>query len=146
MYCTKPSTLASCPRNCKSPETHCKANLAAKFRTTVSRPGSSEIYHAAEILNIQFDSKQGISKLHTNALKHELDQWADSPAGSNALKGLKAAPGPSQYLLYDLRHVSPLRARLRFGRSSLNASLAERKIMPDPNCRMYGARNHGALS
>jgi len=42
--------------------------------------------------------------------------------------------GPSAYLFHDGRRLSAVRARLRLNRCSLNASLAERKITPDPNC------------
>ena len=73
--------------------------------------------------------------LRQTIAKHQLDSWAADQKGSNSLKGLKLKAGPSKYLLTDPRHISPLRARLRLDRSSLNASLALRRVVASPLCQ-----------
>src|SRR3954453_5904930 len=48
------------------------------------------------------------------------------------------AHGVSEYLLVDDRRTAAIRARLRHDRSSLNASLAIRRVIADPNCASCG--------
>jgi len=54
------------------------------------------------------------------------------------MKGIKLSPGASEYLFVDDRRTSALRARLRHDRSSLKASLADRRVEPSPNCPTCG--------
>ena len=68
----------------------------------------------------------------------QLDQWSDAKEGSKQLKALKTQAGPSGYLLADDRRLSAVRARLRFDRASLNASLAQRCVVPDASCPHCG--------
>src|SRR6478672_11510667 len=64
----------------------------------------------------------------------QLAEWHHNDHGVWQLKGLKLSVGPSQYLLQDGRRLAAVRARLRLNRCSLNASLAQRRLVADPNC------------
>jgi hypothetical protein len=66
------------------------------------------------------------------------DVWGSAPGGPSQLKGVKLAHGVSEYLLVDDRRTAAIRARLRHDRSSLNASLAIRRVIADPNCASCG--------
>ena len=64
--------------------------------------------------------------------------WLFDAGGPQSLKAVKLRPGISQHLMLDDRVVCTMRARLRFNRSSLNASLAERKVTSDARCQNCG--------
>jgi hypothetical protein len=66
------------------------------------------------------------------------DNWGGAAGGPLQLKGVKLWHGVSEYLLVDDRRTAVIRARLRHDRSSLNASLASRRVVPSPNCSACG--------
>jgi hypothetical protein len=49
-------------------------------------------------------------------------------------KRLKSKPGMAVYLFHDSKVVAARRARLRFNKSSLRASLHSRRLAADPHC------------
>jgi hypothetical protein len=90
--------------------------------------------HAAGDYGVQMDDQKQIEQAHAVVEGERLERWARSPHGVWQLKGLKLTPGPSEYLLEDGRRLAAVRARLRLNRCSLNASLAQRRLVLDPNC------------
>jgi hypothetical protein len=72
------------------------------------------------------------ARAHIDNWQHQA--WFFAETGSKSLKGVKPTAGQSLYLLRDSHQLSAIRARLRLNRSSLNQSLFERKVVPDPAC------------
>jgi hypothetical protein len=97
-------------------------------------PVTATIRRFQRQLDVSIDNSRQMRQLRQTVDQHQLEQWALADSGSKSLKGVKLKPGASQYLLRDSRHVCSLRARLRFDRSSLNSSLADRKLLPSPHC------------
>lgn len=60
--------------------------------------------------------------------------WTDGKDTCVPLLTHKFEPGLSVYLLLDDKHTASRRARLRFDRSGLRASLAKRRLVPSPDC------------
>src|SRR6185437_14772933 len=58
--------------------------------------------------------------------------------GAKSLRALKTSPGLSRYLKLDDQQTACARARLRFNRARLNASLHERKAIDSPDCTACG--------
>jgi hypothetical protein len=83
---------------------------------------------------VRCDSKHSMLAVRSSIDSWQHQDWFFADTGSKSLKGLKISPGPSLYLLRDPRQLSAIRARLRFDRSSLNKSLFDRKVVPDPAC------------
>lgn len=79
------------------------------------------------------DAEQVRDARHRVELK-QLLEWQASNVGVWQLKDLKLTTGPASYLRHDGRRLAAVRARLRLNRCSLNASLAERKVIPDAGC------------
>jgi hypothetical protein len=99
---------------------------------------SASIHRFSRNLGVRIDDP-----LHVRSLRHtvdqwQLDNWSEVKEGSKLLKGLKTQAGPSSYLLSDERRLSAVRARLRFDRASLNASLAQRSVLANANCPTCG--------
>jgi hypothetical protein len=59
------------------------------------------------------------------------------------LLSIKQDPGLSPHLRKDPRDIAAIRARLRLDRAKLNASLADRKIVPSPLCGFCLQHRHG---
>jgi hypothetical protein len=99
---------------------------------------STDIRAAEETSNISCADKKAVAGADKCFRAIDHNDWLFKSAGSKTLKALKPRPGLSQHLLLDDRVVCSLRSRLRLNRSSLNASLAERKVVPSALCSLCG--------
>jgi hypothetical protein len=71
-------------------------------------------------------------------LVQQLDHQRWRSTGAKSLRALKTSPGLSRYLKLDDQQTACARARLRFNRARLNASLHERKCIDSPDCTACG--------
>src|SRR6185436_14750454 len=97
---------------------------------------SACIRRSSAAVNVAIDNKEAMAVVHDQLQRHQWQEWQSNDIGCWQLKGLKLSSGPSLYLLHDGRRLATLRARLRFNRCSLRASLAERRLSADPNCEV----------
>ena len=61
-------------------------------------------------------------------------EGADEKQHEPPVKLLKLKPGPACYLRLDSKEVASRRARLRFDRSGLRASLKQRRLVASDDC------------
>ena len=82
------------------------------------------------------DAKQ-MKKARDIVARVQFDNWkfADQQM-SKLLQGVKLQHGVSHYLTSDTRIICSIRARLRFDRALLNASLAQRRLRLSPDCEL----------
>jgi len=68
--------------------------------------------------------------------QRQISDWWDEEDKKHVLpvKLLKLNTGPSRYLILDNREAASRRARLRFDRSGLQASLKQRRLTANENC------------
>lgn len=86
------------------------------------------------------------------ARKRTFEDWSGQGSGAT-LQACKTRPGRSWYLYIEPRAAAVLRARLRFNRASLAASLSRRALKaspccPHPPCRAGGVEEsveHGLM-
>ena len=99
---------------------------------------AARINDAARWARLRYDDAAQMRDARRRVELQQLQDWQSSNVGVWQLKALKLTTGPAPYLLHDSRRLSAVRARLRLNRCSLNASLAERKITPNPSCTVCG--------
>src|SRR3954447_14929867 len=67
---------------------------------------------------------------------HFSQRWIVCNLVSVSLKRVKFSPGLSRYLLFDDGPTAIARARFRFDRALLRASMHKRALTEDPNCQL----------
>jgi hypothetical protein len=85
-------------------------------------------------MNLKTNDAKSMLTDRTAADNCQMQEWRFGETGSKYLKGCKLVAGPSLYLLRDTRRVTAIRARLRLDRPSLNASLAQRRVVTSKTC------------
>jgi hypothetical protein len=72
----------------------------------------------------------------TRLQEKQLSEWWPDEDKTHELpvKALKLLPGPARYLTLDDKEVASRRARLRFDRSGLRASLRQRRLVASDDC------------
>lgn len=81
-------------------------------------------------LKICYAITEEVKRCNANAIEWQQKRWWFSDNGPGSLKGLKCKAGPSYYILHERnRRLQAIRARLRFDRASLNASLNQRRVI-----------------
>jgi len=100
-------------------------------------PERSEAKHCLAKLRagdaLELDNAELVERL----LRHQLlAQWDDGDKRTLPQQNVKLRPGFEQYryLLWDTRETASRRARLRFDRSGLRASLAHRRLVQSADC------------
>jgi hypothetical protein len=101
-------------------------------------PIATEIRRIQRHHNIQCDNSAQMLSVRDRIEQAQFDSWKFESKLTTDLQGVKQSPGTSLYMLRDTRPVCNLRARLRFNRCGLNASLAQRRVVPSPLCLMCG--------
>jgi len=107
------------------------SNAALFAASTAALFGSSG--GAASLACVADNSRFNASLL---ARKRSFSEWVHDGRGSPLLRQLKTRPGRSQYLYMEPRGSAILRARLRFNRATLAASMARRGDACSPLCTL----------
>jgi len=95
-----------------------------------------EINRVQRSTDVSYESTAEMKAARKTIDKLQFDVWVFDSSTANHLKGIKLNYGTSSYLLHDSRAICNVRARLRFDKASLHASLAQRRIVQDPNCAL----------
>jgi hypothetical protein len=91
-----------------------------------------------KLLDVDVKDPEMLTKLPSRLLEYQYRLGWDEEDYVAPAKLLKFSPGTSCYISHDSPFVAARRARLRFDRSSLNASLFKRRCSPTDKCPVCG--------